>query len=650
MMAQLAVLLPHVQQLSIWIVGVALFCGYWRTQIFRGRWGYPNATVKGVLVLCSIIGVAVSGTGGFSLEGATALLLLAFALKLLEMKTRRDAILVIFLCYFVIATQFLFSQSLPLAIYELTATVLVTSALIGMNQMHAQVRPLRSLRIASLLIGQALPLTVVLFLFFPRVAPLWSMPLPSGAKTGISERMKPGAVAQLTRSDELAFRVAFQSPVPPNSELYFRGLVYTEFTDGTWSIPPSPRLQAGAVSDAVGEGALRYDVLLEPTAQTWLFALDTAFPLSGPVRRNAYHGLEADNAVLSVFRYRVQSWPQQQLEPGELPDDVRQEALAIDRNRNQRLQDQAARWYRAAQEDAARFVERIAAHIRNEPFVYTLSPQTLPDSDSIDAFWFDTRAGFCTHYAGATVMALRSVGIPARMVGGYQGGAINGITGHLEVRQYDAHAWIEYWQRGRGWIRFDPTAAVAPERIQQGLSAALSTADRSQLSLFANARLGQAGAIAGLLEWMDSLEHRWNLWVVGFDDKQQRGLLEALLGELTPRRIGLAMLGGGALSLALVSGVLLLRNRPRPRPPLERAYLQLVATGARAGCERAPDEGPSSFLRRLETQLALGSSGDLPKLGHALEAAFYDPGAAVNQPDLLRRLRRLRLRLSLRRA
>lgn len=668
MMAQLAVLIPHVAQLSLWIVGVALFCGYWRTQIFRGHWGYPGATIKGALVLCSCVGVVVSGGGGFNLEGATALLLLAFALKLLEMKTRRDAILVIFLSYFVIATQFLFDQSLLLGIYELFATILVTAALIGMNQMHAQVRPLQSLRIATLLIAQALPLTFVLFLFFPRVSPFWTMPLPSGAKTGISDRMKPGDVAELSRSDELAFRVAFSSPVPPNRELYFRGLVYTDFADGTWSVPARATAEPLAAAARTGTVA-RYDVVLEPTGRRWLFALDVADPVaSGQLARTAYHSLQANQEVLSVFRYRTSAWLDAAMDTRNLNRLLRAEALRIDPSRNQRLQAQASSWFAEVGGDPARLVERLAEHIRGESFYYTLAPQPLPDQDSVDAFWFDTREGFCTHYAGASVIALRSVGVPARMVGGYQGGSLNSITGHLEVRQYDAHAWVEYWVPTAGWVRFDPTAAVAPARIERGLSAALSSADRSQLSLFAAARLGNGGAIATMLEWYDSIEHRWNLWVVGFDTQQQQGILERLLGELSVQRIGLAMLGGGAASLALASLILFWRGRTPTRPPLERAFVRLRDRASRLGHRPQPGETPGQFVDRLRAvcQLAAadtaadrraqGATADpaRPSPGQQLEQALYAAEAATlpaeDRRRLLSQLRNLRLRLSLRHA
>ena len=214
MIAQAFVVLPHAVHITPWIVAVGLFCGCWRWMVFQGRWDYPQRWVKALLVVASAIGVGVSGKNVFSLETATGLLIVAFALKLVEMKSRRDAYLVIHLCYFIIAAEFLFDQSIGITLYGCLAMVIVTAAMVGLHQLHTRVRASTSLRTATVLVIQAVPLMLVLFLFFPRVAPLWSVPLPGGARTGISEQVAPGDIAALTRSDEIAFRAVFDGPVP----------------------------------------------------------------------------------------------------------------------------------------------------------------------------------------------------------------------------------------------------------------------------------------------------------------------------------------------------------------------------------------------------------------------------------------------------
>ena len=184
-------------------------------MVFQGRWDYPQRWIKVLLVVASAIGVGASGKSVFSLETATGLLIVAFALKLVEMKSRRDAYLVIHLCYFIVAAEFLFDQSIGVALYSVLSMVIVTAALVGLHQLHTRVRVSTSLRTAAVLVMQAMPLMLVLFLFFPRVAPLWSVPLPGGTRTGMTDHVAPGDIAALTRSDEIAFRAVFDGPMPP---------------------------------------------------------------------------------------------------------------------------------------------------------------------------------------------------------------------------------------------------------------------------------------------------------------------------------------------------------------------------------------------------------------------------------------------------
>jgi transglutaminase-like putative cysteine protease len=644
MFAQVVVVLPFALQLSPWIIAVGLFCGYWRAGVYQGRWSYPHRWVKALLVLASVVGVAVSGAGAFSLEAAASLLILAFALKLIEMKSRRDAYLVIFLAYFVIATQFLFDQSILVAVYELGAICVVTAAMIGLNQLHTRVRPLASLRDASKLVLQALPFTLVLFLLFPRIAPLWTVPLPTAGKTGITDVVKPGAIAALTQSDELAFRVVFEGEIPRYRDLYWRGLVYSEFEDGAWSVGPELPAVPSSLRPEPGRGEVAYEVLLEPTMSDWLFALDTAFPRSAGVASTQDYRLRARDPILSVFRYGVASYP-------DFVMDERLTSRLITRETRIDLQDspRAVALARSLHDgDDERFVDAVLELIRQEPFRYTLNPPRLPDAGSIDAFWFESRAGFCTHYAGAFVYLMRSVGIPARMVGGYQGGEINPISNHLMVRQYDAHAWAEVWLRGKGWQRVDPTAAVAPERIERGLSAALSANDRARLSALTSARLGAWSTLADMLYWVDSLEHRWNLWVIGYDSRFQAGFLERLLGKVTPGRTGLVMLAGGVASIGLVAVFLFWRRRPRKRHPVERMFLRFAGKVSGYGLQRNPQESPGAFVRRAARNAGWRDE-QADQIVAQLNALLYNPAVSWGRAEvasLAAQLRRLQFRLA----
>ena len=648
MIAQVAVLVPFALQISPWIVGAGLFCGVWRMGVYQGRWDYPRRWVKALLVVGSLVGVALSGVGAFSLEAAASVLILAFALKLIEMKSRRDAYVVIFLGYFAIATQFLFDQSITLAAYEFVAICVVTAAMVGLNQLHTRVRPWASMKLAATLVLQALPCTIVLFLFFPRVGPLWTVPLPSSGSTGISEQVTPGDIASLIQSDELAFRAVFEGDVPAPRELYWRGLVYPLFVDGTWSVSP---VRVSSVPEepraARAERARRYEVLLEPTVSDWLFALDTAHPLTRGVQRTPDYRLRAPDPVLSVFRYEVASYLDVPMNP-ELPRWMRNRDLRIDAQDNPRMV-ALARELRGQFQDTQSLVEHVLLTIRTQPYSYTLNPPQLARAGSIDQFWFDTRAGFCAHYAGAFVYMMRAAGVPARMVGGYQGGEVNPITGHVVVRQYDAHAWAEVWIAGAGWLRVDPTAAVAPDRIESGLNAALSAEDRAALSLLTSARYSDWDVVSDFLYWADSLEHRWNLWVVGYDAGFQAKVLQDIIGDITPMRVGLTILIGGGVSVGLVAFVLLWRRRPRDLHPVERVFKHFDRRLADTDFRRRPEESPGAFVTRVAQQAGLEEAQYGPLVAE-LDGLLYNPPSDLGSAKLgqLRSgLRRLRFRLAL---
>jgi len=647
MVAQAVVILPYLLHLSPWLIAVGLFCGFWRTRVYQGIWDYPSRAVKALLVVASIAGISFTGIKSFSLEAVSSLLILAFALKLIEMKSRRDAYLVIFLSYFVIAITFLFDQSILVALYELGAIIVVTAALIGLNQLHSQVRPLVSLKLAGALVLQALPFAVVLFVLFPRISPLWSVPLPNSATTGIGDSVTPGDIAALTRSDRLAFRVIFDGAVPRYKDLYWRGLVYSEFDRGTWRV--GPELPVPRAADPLPDAAetIRYSVLLEPTFSNWLFAIDRASSDTRSVRKTRDFRLEADDPVLSVFRYQVSSNPQAALDAGSLPAYLRARETSIDLTSNPRAAAYAqALWQETG--TAALFTSALLQTIREQEYYYTLRPPPYPSPASIDQFWFDARAGFCSHYAGAFVYMMRAVGIPARMVGGYQGGEFNALTGHMVVRQYDAHAWAEIWLPEQGWQRVDPTAAVAPQRIEQGLSAALSLEDRSSLSLFTNARLGDWVLAGSMLQLLDSIELRWNLWVIGFDSNVQNGVLSSLLGDLTPLRIGIAMALGGGISLGLVAIVLFWRRRSLPQHPVERMFSAFALRLAGHGYPRAPEESPAGYVYRVAHQVGLNDA-QIGGLVAELNTLLYNPGVAWGNAELKalkRQLRRLQFRLA----
>ena len=642
MIAQAVVVLPHMMQLSPWIIAVCLLCGVWRTRVYQGKSAYPSRGAKAMLVVLGTIGAFASGAGPLSLEVFVSMVVIAFALKLVEMNSRRDAFLVIFLCYFIIAAEFLFDQSLGIAVYQVFTTVVVTAAMIGLNQMHTDTRPLDSARLAGGLVLQAIPLAVVLFLFFPRRMPLWSMPLPGNASTGLAESMTPGDIATLTQSGEPAFRVQFDGPTPQYRDLYWRAVVYSDFREGTWRLMPPIREEAQF--DVAPEAEpVSYDVLMHPTSRPWLYSLDVPVELDGRITLLADFRLESEHPVTSTYRYRLRSVLAHQR--GEaLSPAMYQRETRLPEGDNPRMI-AFAKTLHEKSGSVERFAMALMQHIRSEAYAYTLSPQTLPAANSVDTFWFDTRRGFCAHYAGAFVYAMRAAGIPARLVGGYLGGEVNPIGGYLMVRQYDAQGWAEVWIEGQGWVRYDPTAAVAPERIESGPAEALSAEDRSNFSLLAAARLDAESITGQVLQMFDSMEHRWNLFVVGYDGNIQKRLLGDWFGDVSATRIGLIMVGFGAVCFGVIAFFLFFRRRSvaiHPGVVLLTPFSRFVS---RYGFALQPGELPEAWLRRIGD--AVGFEADANKaLSNGIEAMLYGD-AAVDDRQLRRLLRRLRWKVAL---
>ncbi len=643
MVAQVAVIAPYLQQLSIWIIAVGLFCGMWRTNVYLGRWDYPKRWLKAVLVIACLGAVAISGVGAFSLEAMASVLIAMFALKLIEMKSRRDAYVVIFLGYFAMAIQFLFDQQLSLALYQLCAFILVTAAMVSLNQLQVAARPLPSLKLASVLVLQAVPLTLVMFLLFPRMAPLWTVPLPGSSSTGLSDMVKPGDIANLTQSDELAFRVVVDGPMPAPSQRYWRGLVFSDFEDGGWR---ARNRRPARDYPMAGTADLHYEVLLEPTMQTWLYALDHSTSEHSNVYLTQDGRLESEDPIMSVFRYRaVQHRSPPRTDP--LSESVRLRETTIDPAANPRLQALGPALL-AEHGSPMAMTRAILTHIRENAFHYTLSPPLYPGPHGFDEFWFDGQAGFCEHYASAYVYLMRAAGIPARVVGGYLGGEINDVSGHLIVRQYDAHAWAEFYDPELGWFRVDPTGAVAPDRVELGLTAALSSDDLASLPLLSSARIGDWDLAAGVLRWMDSIEHRWNLWVVGYDSNVQYRFLGDLLGKVTAARIGMAILIFGGIGLGLVATFIFWDRRPVHRHPVERAFRNFSNAMAGYGYRRRPEESPVAFVQRVADEIGLAEAQIGPVIAE-LDTLLYNPGVASGSREvraLRSQLRRLQFRFA----
>jgi transglutaminase-like putative cysteine protease len=648
--AQSLLLLPHLPRLPYWVVGVYLLAFLWRVQAFRGRWELPGRWLKVALSGAAAGGIVLSFGSLLGMEPMVAFLLTAFALKLTEMRSRKDAYVVVFLGYFVCLTMFLFSQDLLLVCYGLLLVWVLTTALIAMQRRDAALRDTAPLRLSALMLAQAFPLMLVLFFLFPRIGPLWSVPLKShAAQTGMSDRLRPGDVSRLSQSDEVAFRVQFAGEIPPVTELYWRGLVLSRFDGEEWrslryfEAPASQRREPPVQP----QGApLRYRVLMSPTQQNWLYGLRYARASRAGVMHLSDFRLYSPVVVESEYAYGVRSWPGTPLET-ELGDWRRNAETALPAGSNPRAVTLARTLYEAAGSDAA-YVEDLLEFFRGGGFAYTLQPPTLPAENAMDAFLFGDRRGFCEHYAYAFALLARAVGIPARIVGGYLGGEVNPVNRTVIVHQFDAHAWNEVWLEGQGWVRVDPTAVVAPDRLLYGLEQAVA-AEGSFLAATPLSPLRFRGVnwINTLRLRYDALTYRWQSWVTGFDGQAQFDLLKGVLGEISVTRSLVVLLGSGALTMALV-WLLLFRDKPAAqRPPFEAELAAFVATLAHRGLPPEPGETPARLAARAAARWP-AQAQQIGGLYRALARLVYgSPAPAADrrrlQREMRRRVRRLRL-------
>lgn len=579
--------------LPAWVSLMAALAGGWRYAVTLGRTGMPGLRWLVPLAGLTVAGIALSHGGLFGRDASVSLLAAMMALKLLESHSTRDAMLLVFLGFFLSITSFLFSQSIATGLYLVIPLVALVGTLIAANHPNGALPIRTTLRLSGMMLLQAAPIMLILFLLFPRIqGPLWGVPQDAySGMTGLSDQMSPGTISQLSRSDSPAFRVAFQGATPDPGQLYWRGPVFWHFDGTIWSVGEAAQTLP-LESTRAESPPIDYTVTLEPHNRRWLFMLD--LPAIVPSEASLTHDrqLLASQPIRTRMRYAGRSSLRYQL-GADLQPEVRALALQLPAGVNPRTREIAASW---RGETPPRIVERALAWYRDNPFRYTLTPPLL-GQHSVDEFLFVTRSGFCEHYAGSFVFLMRAAGVPARIVTGYQGGEINPTDHYLLVRQADAHAWAEIWLEGRGWVRVDPTAAVAPQRVESGVATALPAGEPVPPLMRADMRwLRQL-----YLRW-DAVNNRWNQWVLGYDHERQMALISRIKGSAATWEDlieGLLISIGSAV--LLISAMLLVRMQPRD--PLEHAYLRFQRRLARAGIQRLPHEGPLDFGARAAAQI-----------------------------------------------
>ncbi|MBC7436691.1 MAG: DUF3488 domain-containing transglutaminase family protein [Bdellovibrionales bacterium] len=520
------VVMPQVNNLPWWCTGLTAGVLLWRARLawtsspLPGRW-WLLGTLAVTIVATLITHKTVLGR-----DAGVTLIVVLVALKTMELRARRDAFVIFFLSFFTMLTNFFFSQSLLTAAAMLVALLGLLTALVNAHMPVGKPPLWHAAKIAGGMALLGAPVMAVMFVLFPRVGPLWGIPGDAmSGRSGLSASMRVGNIASLALDDTIAMRIKFESTVPRQNQLYFRGPVFSRFDGREWRPlrlqGPNLRNQLPSNLRVAGE-PVKYEITLEPTNRPWLFVMDAAARAPDAANYTVAMTSElqwlTDRPVTDILRYKAESYTDFTFGS---PRSALQEYIELPAGFNPRTAELAAKMRDDNYgKDAIGMATAALQRLRDGGYLYTLEPGTYGENTA-DEFWFDRKEGFCEHIASAFVILMRNMGIPARVVTGYQGGERNGVDGFWVVRQSDAHAWAEIWQQGRGWVRVDPTAAVSPGRI--------GSLQRLQLpqGVIASA-IGSVSPdlAASLRAGWEALNNGWNQWVLNYTQSRQLNLLK----------------------------------------------------------------------------------------------------------------------------
>ncbi len=630
----MAGVLPHLARMPIWITALTAACVGWRLAAAMRGWR-PLWRVLRMLLALSVF-VAVYATYGTinGIEAGSALLIVMMDMKLLESYRKRDFQVLMFIAYFLVLAQLLFEPAIWTLAYMVISVWVSTVALLQAVRMSGPLPAMSAGKLVARMMLFALPLMAILFLLFPRVpGPFWAMPTRSGsASTGLDDEMSPGSINALSLSDEVAFRVSFSDAVPPPSQRYWRGPVLHDFDGATWR--EAGRMPISRAGIEPRGPAVRYRITMEPHDRPWLLALD--YPQTWADVRAFLtfdYKLVARRPIDQLTAYEVLSYPEAITDP-EISDWVRAWSLQLPEDRNPRSRELGRR-LRAQYPSDRQVVDAVLQKFTSEEYVYTLRPRALIGNNPVDEFMFESRRGFCEHYASAFTVVMRAAGIPARVVTGYQGGELNPINNRLTVRQSDAHAWSEVWLTGEGWLRIDPTAAVAPNRIEFGLADSVPAADAAPGLILRRLPLLQS-----LRQSWDAIDSAWNEWVLGYGPDRQMALLRSLgVGDPDWRSLAAVMTAALAIVLTGLAAWLAWHYRPPGPDELQRLYSRFQGRLGRRGLRRQPWEGPLDFSARA-ADACPAHAGAIRRITTSYVRLRYGPHGDEDELERMRRLLR----------
>ena len=615
-------MLPQLLRMPLPVAAMTLLPLLWRIGAEVRGWRPLPALVRHGLTALALLALFLSYPDLAGRRSAVSLLTLMLSLKLIEGYRIRDARLVVSFSLFLCATQFLFNQGIVMPLYAAATVIVALVALTRLQRDEAWAQqqqpapPVRASLFSELgfgarLLGVAVPVGLAFFLLFPRLSiPLWGIPDSTlDSKSGLSDSMSPGRIQQLFMDDRPAFRVTCEGAVPSSADLYWRGPVFWRFDGRTWKGSFYGSNIQAAARPPLPDAPWTYTVQLEPNERNWLFALD--YPVTTPedAKLTMDYQLIRRDPVIQLHQYSIVSNPDF-IDTPDLPVTLRAQALELPEESNPRTREWVERWRSETPGDRA-FVQRVLQHFNQQPFRYSLDSPLL-GRHSVDEFLFETRTGFCEHYASAFAVILRMAGIPTRIVTGYMGGWYNELGGYYLVRQSDAHAWTEIWLQGEGWTRVDPTAAVSPTRVERGSLEALS----------APRHLFDYAWLRSVRNSVDIVQQRWNDWVIEYGARQQSRLLSPFgLEQATPAMLVSLLFVAIAVFGAILFPIVLRIRGPGRADPAQKAWQRFLRKLEGAGIATRPSSGP--------VELAAAASLDLPR--HA--------GSIRNIADLYTRCR-----------
>lgn len=644
--AQIVCTLPHILYIPKWVSGLCVWCVFWRWMVYQGRWSYPSKYARYGMVILAIFGLMLYYPKLLSIQAAVTLLIITYYMKLLEMFRLKDVYVVLILSYFVMASAFLFREDILMSVYFVIAFLLTTVALVSSNRTDEKLRKGGSFKQGLILCVQAVPIGLCLFLFFPRFDPFWSLDMKKdGPSIGLSESMSPADIAELGAAEGVAFRVEFEGDIPSPKDRYWRVLTLSSFDGVKWaSLFSSIQSQlVFAAAKLQGELLLRtksqgeryvYRVSLEPTQQNWLPTLDRPMAISVPSVMMPDFSLLVEKPIATVKAYQGESSPAALLDL-EINDWVRNRNIELPMGFNNKSIEYAQDTFQRLDNNHQRFIEHVLHLFREEAFYYTLKPGQY-GKNSVDEFLFGRRKGFCAHYASAMAVLLRSVGIPTRVVIGYHGGEINPLGGHLVIHQYEAHAWVEAWVSGQGWVRYDPTAMVAPWRLILGIEQMMQQSSTSEVPSLQNSLLRSSEFANTIRLLLDYSNYRWNKYVVNFDKNYQRQVLERVFDDVSLRKMIILMMVAIFSVLAVIAAAMFWRSRVRFPCRADRYLMRLLRGLEKKYHTRPTGMTLQTYIQQLQQKVPPAEYERLQTVVRLYSKWAYEPLAELDKKKVLR--------------